>query len=125
MLAQDPPAGTKLLQGRTVTLTVAAGSATPGKVPDVRGLDVGAARDQLEAAGYTVTVGEKAGGGSPGTVTAQSPAPGSSLAPGGAVTLTVVAGSSTTTTTVPPLPTTTTTTGAPPSTVPVPETWDR
>lgn len=99
--AQDPPAGTVLLQGSTVTLTVAAGGPTPGTVPDVVGLDLAAARQSLAAAGYgaapTFTTGEAP----EGTVLEQSPAPGTALPPGATVALVISSGPGETTTTLP------------------------
>jgi hypothetical protein len=92
--AQDPAAGSTVAKGSSVTLTytVSGGSTPPGrtvKVPNVVGrTDLGTAEAIIRAAGLEA----KATGGSPagnkGTVTAQNPKAGASVAKGSTVTLT-------------------------------------
>ncbi len=86
ILSQDPPPGTQVAQGSTVTITLA----VPGAVPDTEGMAVDAARATLFAAGYAVGHIEyttKVGAG--GRVVGTDPEVGSSLAPGSPVTLIV------------------------------------
>ncbi|MDQ4132673.1 MAG: Stk1 family PASTA domain-containing Ser/Thr kinase, partial [Actinomycetota bacterium] len=53
VLSQDPQGAARAKKGSTVTLKVSSGPA-PANVPDVRGRDVDAARDALDAAGFEV-----------------------------------------------------------------------
>jgi serine/threonine-protein kinase len=103
VLAQDPEAGKKLLQGNTVELTVAKGPAA-GTVPKVTGKSAAAARDILQQAGYEVSERSAAGQAEAGTVAAQDPAAGTALEAGKTVTITVSTGqeAQTTTTAEPP-----------------------
>ena len=103
VIGQAPPAGTMLLQGSTVTLTVAVGGPAKATVPDVLGLGVAAARETLTAAGFlaieTTTPSEAA----PGVVVDQNPAPGVPAMTGDTVTIMVSSGAGPTTTTAPSL----------------------
>ncbi len=114
VLDQDPPGGEEAAPGTTVTLTVAGETApdpsadqTPEddqteepdpptdpelvEVPDVTGLLYADAEVELEAAGFIVGRWEavESQGVEPDTVLVQDPPGGSSLEPGGVVTLTV------------------------------------
>ena len=71
VLRSDPAAGATLPAGSTVNLVVASGKVA---VPDVRGQDVGAARQTLEAAGFLLKVTSRPDGTvAPNTVLEQSP----------------------------------------------------
>jgi beta-lactam-binding protein with PASTA domain/predicted Ser/Thr protein kinase len=91
VISSTPPEGSTAEKGTAVTLTVSRG-ARPIAVPNVVGQDVEEARGNLEAAGLKVkTKQDDAADADPGTVTAQDPAPGGRLRPGGTVQLTVAA----------------------------------
>jgi membrane peptidoglycan carboxypeptidase len=114
---QNPGAGEKLEQGRTVTLLVSAaptGVAVPGMVD----LDLKAAR-KLAADRRLVLVEEGRTSDKPvGTVLEQAPPEGTMVTPGSSVTIYVSSGPASTTTTTSPTTTTTspTTTTRPPAT---------
>lgn len=94
VLGQSPAAGTALLQGETVDLTVSLGPA-PAVVPNVVGSARTAALTTLSGGGFTATVTQVLSDTVPaGTVIAQSPAPGTFVAPTPAnpIALTVSAG---------------------------------
>ncbi len=99
--AQDPLAGTTLLQNSTVTLTVATGGGAPGTVPDVIDLDVREAERRLAAAGYSSAQTQATSEAPDGTVLDQDPDPGAAAPAGTTVSLVVSAGPGTTTTTQP------------------------
>jgi eukaryotic-like serine/threonine-protein kinase len=89
VISVSPPEGTTAQKGTKVRLTVSRGP-QPVKVPDVVGKDVNEGRDTLERAGLTVlTKDDTTSTANPGTITAQSPAPGTSRKPGATVTLQV------------------------------------
>jgi beta-lactam-binding protein with PASTA domain len=81
VLEQDPPPGTRLVRGRTMTLVVGRALMLPIRVPETLGLAAPAAVEALRAAGFAV---EEAGAvslpGSAGKVIAQDP-------PGGATAI--------------------------------------
>jgi PASTA domain len=83
VVAQDPPGGTDLSQGRTVRLNVSAGRGTrpPVQVPDVTGPEASSARETLWQSKLTCTTLTRAAPSSQsvGTVLAQQPGPGTSL----------------------------------------------
>jgi len=100
VIAQDPPAGERLIQTGTVTITVAEGAPDPEPtlltVPSVVGMPEGAARAALRREGFAVAVTYEARCDPvdpaceyrPGLVWSQSP-PGGSTAPEGS-TVTIV-----------------------------------
>lgn len=100
----NPPAGTSVASGSTVTIYVSSGAPTVS-VPDETGQTLGQAESALAGAGFNVAVvGSHSNF---GIVTGQSP-DGGTLASGSTVTLTVSANLPTTTTSVFSFPTTTT-----------------
>jgi serine/threonine-protein kinase len=107
----DPPAGTDLARGETVTVYVSTGSAT-AEVPEVVGLSQAEAEQQLSAAGFQVRISTQivTDPDSDGRVIAQDPGAGVRAQRGSTVTITVgrAVGGSTTTTTQPEETTTTT-----------------
>jgi membrane peptidoglycan carboxypeptidase len=90
VVAQNPPAGTEVPGGTSVTLLVSGGKGGGGNVvlPNVVGLPVGAASGLLGALGLRVGIGYS-GGGSPNRVMSQSPGAGTQLPRGSYVTLVV------------------------------------
>ncbi len=90
VISTDPPAGTELQAGSPVTVVVSSGPA-PTKVPDVIGQSRAAAEASLSNAGLKVgeVSQQTSTEGPPGTVLAQSPEGGSSLAEGGVVDLAI------------------------------------
>ncbi len=103
----NPPAGTALAQGSTVTLIVSTGNVT---VPNVVGLNQADAYNKLALAGLNVSQQTQQSSTTPGNVISQTPNQG--LAPRGSQVVIVVAIPVTPT----PTPTTTTTTTPPPTT---------
>ncbi|SKB06954.1 Stk1 family PASTA domain-containing Ser/Thr kinase [Aeromicrobium choanae] len=111
VLNSNPPPGTEVERGSTVTLIVSRGQVD---VPNVVGQSVDAATKTLEDAGLKVSVQNDPAGTAPdGTVTEQSREPGSMVSPGTTITITVSR---------PPAPTTEPTPdpNAPPTVVPTP-----
>jgi hypothetical protein len=87
--AQDPDALTKVARGSTVTLTLRVPASPTGvTVPDLRGLTRSAARDRLDG----TTLGLVVSGGDSGTVSEQDPAPGTVVARGSSITITLSGG---------------------------------
>ncbi|TDC73446.1 Stk1 family PASTA domain-containing Ser/Thr kinase [Streptomyces hainanensis] len=85
----DPPAGTELEEGSTVTLIISEGPEAV-EVPDVVGDDLEDAQAELEEAGFTVeTEEEESTEEDPGTVLDQDPSGGQEAEPDSVVTLTV------------------------------------
>lgn len=101
VIGQDPPAGTMLLQGSTVTLTVTAGGPAKASVPDVLGKGAAAARETLTSAGFLVNETMSPSEAAPGVVVDQDPGAGTPLMTGQTVTIVVSSGSGQTTTTAP------------------------
>ncbi len=88
----DPEAGTELRRDQPVTVVVSRGRA-PVQVPDVVGQSPDAARDNLEAQGFTVTRTEgRSGDVGTGQVMAVSPTPGQKAPFGSEVTIQVSVG---------------------------------
>jgi serine/threonine-protein kinase len=130
VLSTDPPAGTSVEEGTTITIVFSDG---PEKIPDVRGLKQGAAERAIRDAGFTPDVRTDAASTEPkGTVVDQIPA-GGTADQGSTVTIFVsayeepVVPPETETPTDPPTetpttepPTTETPTTEPPTTPPVP-----
>ncbi len=92
VIGQEPAAGTLLLQGSPVRLTVATGGTPAGTVPDVVGLEAAEAKRGLKAAGYKVTETEAAADAPPGTVLSQSPEAGATAEAGATVEIVVSSG---------------------------------
>ena len=90
VMAQNPPAGTSVRGGTSVTLLVSSGKGGGGNIvlPGVVGLPVGTARTLLGALGFRVEIGYTSGG-SPNRVVSQSPGAGTQLPSGSSVTLVV------------------------------------
>jgi membrane peptidoglycan carboxypeptidase len=89
VVAQNPPAGTSVRGGTSVTLLVSSGKGGGNIVlPGVVGLPVGTARNILGALGLRVGIGYTSGG-SPNRVVSQSPAAGTQVPRGSYVTLVV------------------------------------
>jgi beta-lactam-binding protein with PASTA domain len=86
VFAQRPGAGTQLGKGQDVTIFISAGSLG---IPDVTGLPVNDAQQQLETKGFEVTVKRVASSKQKGIVIEQDPAAGVAAANGTTVTLTV------------------------------------
>jgi penicillin-binding protein 1A len=92
VVTQDPAAGSLLLQGTPVRITVATEGATPGSVPNVVGLQAAAAKRSLIAAGYLVSETEVVSEAPAGIVLDQDPVGGTSAAAGTPVSIVVSAG---------------------------------
>jgi len=92
VIGTRPAAGSAVSVPSTVSLVLSSGPPTPS-MPDLMGRDVGAARQVLTQLGVkSITIMREPGGpGAPGTVIAQTPVSGATLAPGVNVTLRVVA----------------------------------
>ena len=96
VVAQDPPAGDKVVQGTEVVLDVSKGTKTV-TVPNVVGMTEANARSTLEAAGFQVSSTNAPSDSTPsGSVSAQSPSAGTDAPKGSTVTITVSTGPSTT-----------------------------
>ena len=124
VIRTEPAAGQQLAPRSQITLFVSSG-VEKVQVPSVRGLTEAQAKNQIVAAGLTVTVtyvNVPAGDANDGRVMSQSPTGGNLVDPGSAVGITVgrAVAATTTTTTTPPTTTTspppTTTTTTPPTT---------
>ncbi|MGH3457428.1 Stk1 family PASTA domain-containing Ser/Thr kinase, partial [Aeromicrobium sp.] len=89
VINSNPPEGTEVNKGSTVTLLVSAGQAT---VPNVVGMDVKDAEKALKDAGLEASVTEQPSPQPEGIVTAQSPPPGQQRPQGSTVELTVSSG---------------------------------
>jgi eukaryotic-like serine/threonine-protein kinase len=97
VVAQDPPAGNKVVEGTEVVLDVSKGAKTV-TVPNVVGMTEANARSTLEQAGFQVTSTSAPSDTTPsGSVSAQSPSAGTGAPKGSTVTITVSTGPSTTT----------------------------
>jgi serine/threonine-protein kinase len=104
VLESDPAAGTTVVRGSTVRLTVASGS---NAVPDVTGMDAAAADAHLRAAGFTSTTATVVSERPAGLVLGSEPAAGSSVALGSAVRVLVATAPLPSPTVSPPAPTST------------------
>jgi beta-lactam-binding protein with PASTA domain len=89
VIEQDPSAGVNAQPGSTVTIVVSTGPASVA-VPDVVGDTQATAVNALTAAGFKSRIAFQTGGGTVGTVVAQSPAAGTKAASGSTVVITVV-----------------------------------
>jgi beta-lactam-binding protein with PASTA domain/predicted Ser/Thr protein kinase len=89
VISTTPPAGSQAARGSTITLEVSAGP-EQAQVPRVVGQSEDDARAALERAGFRVAVDKREDAeAEPGTVLAQNPAPGATVASGSTITLTV------------------------------------
>lgn len=86
VLAQDPPPGTELEEGSTVTLSVN----KTAKVPNVIGQSEASAKAELEAAGFKVEIIENDQPGDHDEVIKQDPSAGNIACKGDTVTITVI-----------------------------------
>jgi beta-lactam-binding protein with PASTA domain len=99
VIAQDPGGGSRLIQTGTVTITVAKGDPPPelATVPNVVGMQRGAAEEALAQAGFDAFVSfaeecvpdDQACDDRPGVVWSQSPVPGAERDRGSTVTILV------------------------------------
>jgi eukaryotic-like serine/threonine-protein kinase len=89
VFAQRPGSGTQLEEGQEVTIFISTGRRA---VPDVTGLPLQQAQQQLEAAGFEVEVRRRASSRQRGIVLEQAPTGGVTAASGTTVTLTVSSG---------------------------------
>jgi beta-lactam-binding protein with PASTA domain len=92
VFSQNPDAGTNTSKGTTVQLSVSSGKRQV-TVPNAVGRTQADARDQLVAAGFSVTTAEVFSDQPTGTVVAQDPAAGVRTAPGTKVRINVSKGS--------------------------------
>ena len=89
MISMDPPAGTTLHTGDTVSLVVSKGPELV-EVPSVRGQGVDDATAKLEDVGFEVETRNADGSLGLGFVWSQSPAGGAKVAPGSTITLSLI-----------------------------------
>ncbi len=95
VIAQNPPAGTKVAEKTSVRINVSSGPRPVG-IPDVRGSSYETAASQLQAVGFAVARQDAESDQSAGTVIDQTPAPNNFAPKGSTVTLTVSKGPTTT-----------------------------
>ena len=95
VIAQNPPAGTKVAEKTSVRINVSSGPRPVG-IPDVRGSSYETAASQLQAVGFAVARQDAESNQSAGTVIDQTPAPNNFAPKGSTVTLTVSKGPTTT-----------------------------
>jgi serine/threonine protein kinase len=114
VIKENPPGGSSVKPGSTVTLVVSGGGV---KVPNEIGQQVQVAQGALQADGltYTVKYVPATGNTTPGTVVGMSPKPGAVVAPGTSITLQVAQQA---TSPPPTTPATTPPTGTPTTTPP-------
>lgn len=91
VISQDIKAGTKISKGKSVDLTVSKGEKKKSfSLPDYTGISIDKARANIESNKLVIAdVVQKESSQPAGTVIGQSPAPGSNIQEGGAVTLIV------------------------------------
>ena len=95
VIAQNPPAETKVAEKTSVRINVSSGPRPVG-IPDVRGSSYETAASQLQAVGFAVARQDAESDQSAGTVIDQTPAPNNFAPKGSTVTLTVSKGPTTT-----------------------------
>ena len=90
VISQNPPAGTQVAPGTTVTLSVSEGGST---VPNVLGKTQAQATQILYGKGFQVdpVIGTAPAGTTPGTVYSMSPSPGSNAQSGATITIEIAA----------------------------------
>jgi serine/threonine-protein kinase len=96
VLAQDPPAETKVETGSTVHINISKGP-QPVSVPSVVGLPIDQASSQLRALGFTVAVTPVDSNQAANTVISQSPPANQSVGKGSVINLTISKGPKTST----------------------------
>lgn len=97
VVAQDPPPGTQVVQGRRVTITVGRPRQGPppktkiggARVPNVEGMDERQARRVLQDAGFKVDVVEESAPDRKGQVVDQRPGAGDTVEAGVTVTISI------------------------------------
>jgi beta-lactam-binding protein with PASTA domain len=89
VISMDPPGGTTLHRGDTVSVVVSKGPELV-EVPSVRGQGVDAATDKLQELGFKVETRSADGSLGLGFVWSQSPAGGDKVRPGSTVTLSLI-----------------------------------
>jgi len=92
VVAQNPEAGQRVLQGSPVDITMSSYGPDPAVVPDVRKQPRGIAEQNLRRARLSIDTGVRTvqtDGAAPGTVIDIRPQPGTTLAPNCAVTLSI------------------------------------
>lgn len=109
VIRSSPPAGTQLAKGAQV-IVVVSGQAVPGTVPALVGLGQSEAQSILSQFGLVATFEQASDSAPAGTVIRQTPEPGTTVAAGSSVTLTISSGPAVGTTTTTTTPTTTTST---------------
>lgn len=92
VISQSPAAGVDVAQGTAVDLVVSAGQAKV-TLPDVRGSSQANATAKLTGLGLKVDVGQSFSGQPAGTVVSQAPGPGTTVATGSTVAISVSQGS--------------------------------
>ncbi|HEX7311911.1 MAG TPA: Stk1 family PASTA domain-containing Ser/Thr kinase [Gaiellaceae bacterium] len=95
VIAQNPPAETKVAEKTVVRINVSSGPRPVG-IPDVRGSSYETAASQLQAVGFAVARQDAESDQAAGTVIDQTPAPNNFAPKGSTVTLTVSKGPTTT-----------------------------
>jgi beta-lactam-binding protein with PASTA domain len=92
VVASDPPSGSEVASGATVTLTLSAGPSSAG-LPDYVGQPATSVEQEIAQAGWTLgTTTEQKSGWPQGIVVATTPAAGAALLPGQAVGLEISSG---------------------------------
>ncbi len=89
VISMDPPAGTTVYRGDTVSLVVSKGPELV-EVPSVRGQGVDAATEKLEGLGFKVETRDAPGSLGLGFVFSQSPGSGDMVRPGSTITLSLI-----------------------------------
>jgi len=90
VITQSPLAGTSVITGSSVAITVSQGSSPQSSVPGVVGMSETAAKETLSAAGFSYkVVYSPAGASQVGIVISQFPGAGASAAPGAQIIITV------------------------------------
>jgi penicillin-binding protein 1A len=92
VVEQTPTAGSTLLQGEVVTLIISARSTQSISVPDVTGMDIADAAQQLSRLGLAVNESSRPDSSRTGIVLEQDVEPGTSVDPGTVINLTTSSG---------------------------------
>lgn len=92
VVAQTPAAGATAAAGSSIDITVSAGQSVAA-VPDVRGMSQADATSRLQTLGFRVSAGPAFSSQPAGTVSEQTPAPGTSAPTGSIVSISVSKGS--------------------------------
>lgn len=105
VIRTSPPAGTPTQEGTEIVVVVS-GQPTSGVVPSVVGQQQAQAQSILSQSGLQSTIVQRADSAAAGTVVEQSPAAGTTIAPGSTVVLTVSTGPAVGTPSAPAAPST-------------------